>query len=281
MDLSAYLARIGLAVAPPASAQGLAALQSAHRRSIGFENLDVLLGRAIRIDGEAVFDKLVRRGRGGYCFEQNRLFADALLALGFAVRPLLARVRLGQDWEAPVPRSHVLLLVEIAGEAWIADAGFGGALTPPLPLREGATGLTPDGARHRLRHIGAPGSLIGEWLLERAGPPAATDGRAGDASGWVAQYGFDLAQVCADDLEQVNHWTSTRAGTRFLTTQVASIVLDTGFAALTDTRLTLYRDGRSQRREIRGAQDLRETLAGTFRIDLPEADVARLPVFAG
>jgi len=91
-DLSAYLDRIGLKQPPPATAEGLAQVQRAHRLAIPFENLDVILGRGIRIDSASVFAKLVTARRGGYCFEQNRLFEDALIALGFTVRPLLARV---------------------------------------------------------------------------------------------------------------------------------------------------------------------------------------------
>ncbi|WP_438452424.1 arylamine N-acetyltransferase, partial [Listeria monocytogenes] len=72
-DLTAYLARIDLPETPVADVDGLAALQRAHRLAIPFENLDVKLGRGVAIDSASVFDKLVTRRRGGYCFEQNRL----------------------------------------------------------------------------------------------------------------------------------------------------------------------------------------------------------------
>ena len=126
----------------------------------------------------------VTRGRGGYCFEQNRLFADMLAQAGIATRPLLARPRLAIPPGVTPPRTHVLLLAEIAGEAWLADAGFGGSYVPPLPLVDGASTTTPDGAAHRLRRVALPD---GEWLLERRGPRAATDGRATDDPGWQGQ----------------------------------------------------------------------------------------------
>ena len=96
-DLDAYLARIALKERPLADAEGLAMLQRSHRLAIPFENLDIILGRGIRIDSESVFAKLVTAKRGGYCFEHNRLFLDALTALGFEARPLLARVWLGAE----------------------------------------------------------------------------------------------------------------------------------------------------------------------------------------
>jgi N-hydroxyarylamine O-acetyltransferase len=275
--LTAYLARLGLGQAPSADPAGLAAVQLAHRRAIPFENLDIHLGRGIRIDSDSVFDKLVTRRRGGYCFEQNRLYADMLTALGITSRPLLARVRLGLAADAHPPRTHVLLLAELAGESWIADAGFGGSYVPPLPLRDGAEAATPEGAHHRLRRLEA--GLSGEWVLERTGPQAATDGRAQAHGDWQAQYSFDLAQVAPEDLEQANHWTSTRHGTRFTTLAVASIVLDDGFAALTERQVTVTRGRGSEASELADPARWREALANTFTIALDEEEVAGLPLW--
>jgi N-hydroxyarylamine O-acetyltransferase len=279
MDLDRYLARIGLFAKPAADPEGIAALQSAHRLGIGFENLDVMLGCPIRIDAGSVFDKLVLRGRGGYCFEQNRLFSDVLTALGVPNRPLLARVRLGQAEDALPPRTHVCLLAMIGGSSWLVDAGFGGSNLAPLPFEDGAEVRTADGASHRLRRTGERGGLAGEWLLERAGPCAATDGRAAAHGDWQAQYTFDLCEVAPDDLEQANHWTSTRPGTRFTTLHVASIPLAGGFASVVDRDLTVHGAEGTQRREIADAADYARTLRDVFRIALSDEDAARLALF--
>ncbi|MFC3174207.1 arylamine N-acetyltransferase [Novosphingobium bradum] len=269
--LAAYLARLGLDRPPPRDAAGLAQLQAAQRQAIAFENLDVRLGRPIRIDGASVLAKLVHSRRGGYCFEQNRLYADMLGLLGFASRPLLARPRLAIPAGTVPPRTHVLLLVDLGGSPWICDAGFGGSYVPPLPLVDGAGAQTPDGARHRLRRVGAPGSLAGEWQLERAGATAATDGRFAAHDGWQAQYTFDLAEVAADDLEQANWWTSTWPASRFVQADVISRVLPDGFAAMNGGALAITRAGRTERRTITDAADYRAALDAVFGIDLPEA----------
>lgn len=280
MDLARYFARIGLTDAHVTDPDGLAALQMAHRRSIGFENFAIPLGEGIRIDSASVFDKLVVRGRGGYCFEQNRLYADALSALGAVNRPLLARVLLGLPEHAAPPRTHTLLLVNMQGAAWIADAGFGGSYVPPMPLEDGAQAQTPDGAWHRLLRSGERGSLGGEWRLERAGPASATDGRSAPHGDWQPQYCFDLAEVAQDDLEMGNHWTSTRPNTRFTTLCVASVALDGGFAAMTGRQLTIYRNGVSEAREIADAADYGRTLREIMGITLSDTEAARLPLFA-
>ena len=112
-DLSAYLRRIGLDAAPPATVAGLATLHRAHAGAIPFENLDILLGREIRLDLPSLEAKLVAARRGGYCFEQNTLFSAALADLGFRVTPLAARVRLGGRTDGP--RTHMLLSVRADG----------------------------------------------------------------------------------------------------------------------------------------------------------------------
>jgi len=245
-DLAAYLDRIGLSAAPPPTVGGLAQLVRAHRLAIPFENLDIPLERGISIDPDAVFDKLVRRRRGGYCFEQNALLDRAVNALGIEGRPLLARVWLGVEGEEDVPPlTHQLELVHLDGAPWIIDGGFGGSYCPPMPLTEGESGSGPEGARHRLRRHDRF-----EWMLERTGPDAHTDGRGDASPDWQRQYSFTLADVHRADRELSNHWTATRPDTRFTSLVIASRVTADGFLSLTGLLL----------REGRGTQEARETL---------------------
>lgn len=271
-DLDAYLARIRLKDAPAPDAEGLAALQRAHRLAIPFENLDIRLGRGIAIDSASVFAKLVTAKRGGYCFEQNQLFGDALAALGFIARPLLARVLLVASDAAP-PLTHALSLVTIGGQDWIVDAGFGGSYSPPLPLIDGAEATAPDGACFRLRADAALG-----WLLEREGGNATTDGRGGGA-GFQPQYSFALTTVEPADLAMANHWTSTRPGTRFLDLVVVSIVLPAGFASLTDRAYRRSTTSEDIAATIDDPRVYRLRLSMMFGIDLSAEEVAALGLF--
>jgi N-hydroxyarylamine O-acetyltransferase len=276
-NLSDYLTRIGLAEAPCADSAGLTRWLAAHRQAIPFENLDIPLGRGIAIDAPSVFAKLVHRGRGGYCFEQNRLLSDMLSLAGFTNLPLLGRVLLGVPPELVPPRTHMLLLVRIDGQDWIADGGFGGSFVPPLPLVDGANATTPDGATHRLRRTG---DATGEWLLERSGPIEGTDGRMAHSGEWQPQYAFDLAPVAQDDLEQCNHWTATRPGQRFTTLHVVSRVLPDGFASLTECELAIYRGGESDKRTVAGPDDYAQVLEEVFGLSLPVIELASLRLFA-
>jgi N-hydroxyarylamine O-acetyltransferase len=123
IDLDQYLVRIGYSGSLDPTVETLCGLHLAHVTNIPFENLDILLGRAISLDLHSLEAKLVACGRGGYCFEHNTLFGAVLESLGFAVTRLAARVRFGS--ETIRPRSHMLLSVKLDGEPWLADVGFG------------------------------------------------------------------------------------------------------------------------------------------------------------
>ncbi|SEL24184.1 N-hydroxyarylamine O-acetyltransferase [Sphingomonas palmae] len=270
-DLNAYLARIDLPARPTKDAEGLARVQRAHRLAIPFENLDVRLGREIAIDSASVFAKLVTARRGGYCFEHNRLFLDALAATGFAARPLLARVWLGAT--AVPPLTHTLSLVTIAGEHWIADPGFGGSYAPVMRLADGETAEAPDGARFMLARDTEHG-----WVLLRDGDAATTDGR-GAGPGWQRQYSFTLGEVHDSDLAMGNWWSSSAPASRFTNATIVSIVLPHGFATLTDRDYRRRAASTDSAAEITDPRVYRMRLSMMFGIDLSAEDVAALELF--
>ena len=115
LDLDAYFARIGYAARARRRWPRCTARRRA-RRPIPFENLDVLLGRPIELATEAVIDKLVRRRRGGYCFEQNTLLLEVLTRSAFTS----ARCRRASAWQRPrdytPARTHLFVRVELDGE---------------------------------------------------------------------------------------------------------------------------------------------------------------------
>jgi N-hydroxyarylamine O-acetyltransferase len=254
VDLTAYLARIGLPEPPPATAAGLTTLQRAHRRSIPFENLDIPLGRGISLDPDAVSAKLIDARRGGYCFEHNALFLAALDALGFTARALLGRVWLDRDRTDVPPRTHTLSLVTVNEARWIADAGFGGGDVPPLPLEDKAAAIS-SGAEHLLARDPEHG-----WMLTRNGQP---------------QYSFTEERVYPADLVMANYWVSTSPNSRHTARCIASIVVDGGLVSLTGTRLS--HGGTAI--DLSDAAAYRAALADRLGIALTEADAVTL--FAG
>src|ERR1700676_5256706 len=115
IDLDAYFRRIGFSRPAAPDRATLEAIHRLHPQAIAFENLDPLLGVPVRLDAQALEDKLVRSARGGYCYEHNLLFMHVLKALGFDVRGLTARVVRGVPEGVIVARAHMLLCVDLEG----------------------------------------------------------------------------------------------------------------------------------------------------------------------
>jgi N-hydroxyarylamine O-acetyltransferase len=134
LDLEAYLSRIEYDGPRAPTVETLHGLHLAHATHVPFENLDIQMGFQIRLDLQSLQDKLVRRRRGGYCFEQNSLFQAALRAIGFDAIPCEARVRQNATGQIR-PRTHMVLIANAGGKRWLCDVGFGGdGLLYPLEL---------------------------------------------------------------------------------------------------------------------------------------------------
>lgn len=131
VDVDAYLARIGAS-----RADDLAALQAAHLRTVPFEDYDIHLGIPLSMDADDVFDKIVRRHRGGFCYELNGLFGELLRALGYEVEYLSAYETLEDGSDGP-EFDHLRLLVGTEDGSVVVDVGQGRRWTRPVPLRVG------------------------------------------------------------------------------------------------------------------------------------------------
>lgn len=126
-EVREYLERINC-VFKTADYENLANLQKCHLCTVPYENLDILNDTPIKLDTESLFDKIVRRKRGGYCFEVNKLFGELLRALGYEVTDLAARYLRGEEG-VPMRRHHVLK-VSCADGVYLCDVGVG----EPLPI---------------------------------------------------------------------------------------------------------------------------------------------------
>jgi len=223
LDLGAYLRRIGAQPAPPSWA-ALDALHEAHVRAFTFDNIDVLLDQHPGVRLDAVQEKFVGRGRGGYCFEHAVLFAAALERLGYDVER-----RLGRVGDPAAPRTHCVVVVTIDGERLLADPGFGMSVLRPIPLADGAED-DYGGWRYRLRQV-AIGAVRG-WVLERWRDEH-----------WEPMHTHDELPVHPVDLAVGNHFTSTYPTIHFRQMLMLTRHLDGGHVALTHETVTVRRPG--------------------------------------
>jgi len=248
-DSAAYLQRVSLSETVTPTAEGLRTLQRAHFSHIPFENFDIQLGRGIDLEPAHLFDKLVRRQRGGYCFELNGLFFMALRAFGFEARPLLARVHVSGGASG---RGHQITLVDVDGRQFLTDVGFGKE-TPRGPVLL-ERDLVQDIERQSIRLIDGEG--YGTLLQVLADDE------------WRSLYSFDMEHVFPGDIDYGNHFTSTSPRSFFTSARVATRPLRDGMAVLFNNRLTFIRDGQNESMELPEGQGYIDALEKYFGIEL-------------
>lgn len=133
--LSAYLKRIQFQGIPKPDLETLVSLHRSHLFAIPYENLDIHRGLYMPLDEDNFFDKLVRRRRGGWCYEMNGLLSRMLRQIGFDVTLLGATVNRRQN-PLKGEGDHLILLVQL-DRPYLVDVGFGNGLLEPIPLEVG------------------------------------------------------------------------------------------------------------------------------------------------
>jgi N-hydroxyarylamine O-acetyltransferase len=249
LDLDAYFERIEYAGDRQPTVKTLADLHLAHATHIPFENLDVMLQRPIHIDLESLQTQLVRKRRGGYCFQQNLLLAAALELMGFSVTLLQARVRFGTH--RVLPRTHVALAVDVAGDRWLADVGFGSwGLLVPVPLLAGE--YQQYGWSYR---VARESDL---WIL-----------RAPAGGKWQDLYVFSEEPQFPVDFIPANHYISTHPDSRFVQTLTVQRVAPDIRRVLKNTELVSTTHTGVSHTTVKSNAELLEILSREFRLDFP------------
>ncbi|WP_459545334.1 arylamine N-acetyltransferase family protein [Nocardia sp. X0981] len=264
LDLDRYLERIGYHGPRTPTLAALRALVAAHTTAIPFENLEAVLGRPVPLDLETLQDKLIRRRRGGYCYENVTVFAAALERLGFGITGLSGRVTMGSGELRPA--THALLRVTVTDDdrAWLADVGFGDGPAEPYPLVGSPAEFELAGRRFRLE------STRGELDTEQWALHQFSGGR------WLERYTFTLEPQYRIDYEVGNHFVATSPRSPFTRRPFVQRFLPDAHHVLDGRTLTTeYVDGTGSTRELE-LSELPKVLAEVFDIDLVEEDLAAL-----
>lgn len=251
VDLAAYFERIRFTGDVKPDLATLQALHRAHQYSVPFENLDVQLRRPVGLDRRAGFEKIVRARRGGWCYEMNGLFEWALGEIGFDVMRMCAGVMRETEGEQQLG-NHVCLLVQL-DQPYIADVGFGGSLSEPLPLR---TGLREDPPyRIELYEIDD-----GYWRFSE---------RTGDRP-----FSFDFRAAPADEAlfaEQCRSQQTDPASPFIQNLVVQRRTVDTHVSLRGRVLTITHAGGREDKTVLESPGELVTTLRSRFDLDVPEA----------
>jgi arylamine N-acetyltransferase len=252
--IAEYFSRISYDGSAEPTADVLAALVAAHNRAIPFENLDLLTGiPVIDLSAQALVDKLVRRRRGGYCFEQNGLMAHVLSQLGFGVDALGGRVVWMSDGDELPAQTHQALAVSVPGEdgRYLVDVGFGGqTLSSPIRLEVDTVQQT----RHEPYRIRARGD---GFVLESE-----------IRDKWEPLYLFSTRPFPMIDRRVGSWYVSTYPESGFVTGLSVALITDDARWNLRGRNLAIHSKGGSERIRFDTAADVVTALTERFGIDV-------------
>ena len=273
MDAERYLSRIGwTGGVPRPDVATLAALVRAHRFSVPYETLDLWRRRPFSLGLDEMFDKLVVRRRGGYCFELNGLFAELLRAVGYNVREYFGRWLLGEDESVPMRRHRVVCVALSGGPNRIVDVGIG------LPFMFSPLSFVFD----------VPQALDGKVYRVVRDPVLVCVVQVRAHDGWKNLFSFDTAPQLPIDFEYANWWCRTNPGSSFLSkvwvylpqkeggARAISFEKDDETGANALFFAVVDGSGRIEKRRLAGDEDLRTVLKDRFGIVENPADDCNL-----
>lgn len=220
MDIKTYLKRINYTASLSPTADTLRQLQVAHQLTVPFENLSIHSGEPIILEDHALFDKIVRRCRGGFCYELNGLFAALLRELGFDVAMLSAQVAKEQGGFGP-DFDHMTLVVTLQ-QRWLSDVGFGDTFREPLLIDE--------------REIQVQGKRAYQ-ILEDNTYLTLMERRSGKE--WQAQYRFTLKPYGFADYVEMCHYHQTSPKSHFTQKRICTRATQFGRVTLDEKHVSI------------------------------------------
>jgi N-hydroxyarylamine O-acetyltransferase len=243
LDIGRYLERIGYAGPAAPTLESLRRIHRAHMMAVPFENLSVRRGEAIALEVERLFEKIVLRRRGGFCYELNGLFAALLEALGFRVSRLAGTVT-----PAGIAFDHMALRVDL-DEPWLADVGFGDSFVLPLRLERRDPQEGGCGRRYRID------SKDEGLLLLRE-----------EERGWERQYLFTLQPWPLSAFEEGCRYHQTSPKSSFTQKTVVSRATETGRITLSERRLIVTSQGKRAESDLEDDAAVAAALSEHFGI---------------
>jgi arylamine N-acetyltransferase len=255
LDLNGYFDRINYRGAAEPNLDVLRDLVTAHTRAIPFENLDPLMGVPVDdLSPETLTDKLVRRRRGGYCYEQNGLMGYVLAEIGFQVRRFSGRVTWMLPPDAPVgAQTHTVLAVTFPGSVgpYLVDVGFGGqTLTSPIRFE---TGNVQQTTREPYRLVDRRDGLVLQAQVRGE---------------WQSLYEFSTRTQPGIDLQVGSWYVSTHPSSLFVTSLMVARVIDDARMNLAGPNLTIHRADASEKIRLEDAGAVVDTLSDRFGINV-------------
>lgn len=236
------------------------ALHEAHLLAVPFENLSIHYGQPITLQEAALFDKIVRRRRGGFCYELNGLFAWFLRQLGFEVTLLSAGVARSDGSFGPEYDHLTLLVHHLSGADWLADAGFGESFRQPLRLEPELAQEEAAGRIYRLHkaYDESEENTNREYLVLQQF----------SEHKWQSHYRFTLQPHSLTDFTEMCHYHQTSPQSHFTQKRICSLANPTGRITLSDLLLIVTAHEQREERLLKSEEEYQQALAEQFGVTL-------------
>ncbi|EKF65647.1 tubG protein [Serratia plymuthica A30] len=219
--------------------------------SVPFENLSIIYRQGIHLEEPALFNKIVERNRGGFCYELNRLFAALLKDIGFNVQFISGEIR-ARDGSFGAPFDHMALKVEL-DQPYLVDVGFGDSFLTPLKIT--TTEQQPQ--------------TSGTFHLEQEGETYYLERRNGDnRSHAKTLYRFTLQAREPSEFDGMCHYHSTSPQSHFTQRLVCSRPTENGRVTLSENKLIITEDHQRHESTLHSEDERRAALMRYFGIDL-------------
>ena len=249
MDVQAYLDRIEYRGPLTPQKEMLRQLHLAHLLHVPFENLSIHSHEPIVLNDSALFEKIVMRRRGGFCYELNGLFAALLRELGFEVAMLSAQVA-GNQNEFSRDFDHMTLRVALNQGRWLADVGFGDSFIEPLPLVADSEHQQREN-RYRLVNDNQERLVLERALKDEA---------------WQPQYRFSLQPYQYAEYAEMCSYHQTSPESHFTRQRICSRLTPRGRISLSDMRFIVTENGVRSERVLKNEEECTEILRQQFGI---------------
>jgi N-hydroxyarylamine O-acetyltransferase len=249
MNCENYFRRIGYSGEPSVNFDTLRELHRKHLYSIPFENIDIHTGKNITLDINYIEEKVINSGRGGFCYELNGLFYELLREIGFDVKMVSANV-FDEDEKPGAEFDHMALIVNIEGEEFIADVGFGDNFINPFAINPDMVNEDEAGFFQVVKEDEKYYKLL----------------RSEDGVMFTSKYLFSHAPRRLSDYAEMCVYHQTNPKSHFVKNKLCSLANRGGRVTLVNDKLIITKEGKKEVSAIHGEEEFNENLYKYFKI---------------
>jgi len=249
LDVEAYLRRIHEQQEDPSFAY-LKRLHRSHLLHIPFENLDIHYNKKIQLDYQLVFEKVINRKRGGYCYELNGLFYHLLFHLGFEVKLISAKVKKENSDEYGKEYDHMAIIVSLSNEDFLVDVGFGKGMVYPKKIEEEAVQMD------HLDYWKISKDINDNYFLKASA----------DATSFTNKFVFSKEEKQLIQFHEMNEYHQTSPDSSFVQRKLITQLTKTGRITLSNTKFLEEKLGQRNETPIESEDEFLAVLDQHFSI---------------